>query len=39
MPNPDVADALGITLPAVKSRIHRSRLYLRKRLSDYMQTA
>jgi RNA polymerase sigma-70 factor (ECF subfamily) len=39
MPNPDVAEALGISLPAVKSRIHRSRLYLRKRLSDYMQTA
>jgi len=39
MPNPDVADALGISLPAAKSRIHRSRLYLRKRLSDYLQTA
>lgn len=39
MPNPDVADALGISLPAVKSRIHRSRLYLRKRLSEYLQTA
>jgi RNA polymerase sigma-70 factor (ECF subfamily) len=39
MPNPDVAEALGISLPAVKSRIHRSRLYLRKRLSDYLQTA
>jgi RNA polymerase sigma-70 factor, ECF subfamily len=39
MPNPDVAEALGISLPAAKSRIHRSRLYLRKRLSDYLQTA
>lgn len=39
MPNPDVAEALGISLPAVKSRIHRSRLFLRKRLSDYLQTA
>jgi RNA polymerase sigma-70 factor (ECF subfamily) len=39
MPNPDVAEALGISLPAVKSRIHRSRLYLRKRLSDYMRVA
>jgi len=39
MPNPEVAEALGISLPAVKSRIHRSRLYLRKRLSDYMQAA
>ena len=39
MSNPDVAEALGISLPAVKSRVHRSRLYLRKRLADYMQTA
>ena len=39
MPNPDVAEALGISLPAAKSRIHRSRLYLRKRLSDYLQPA
>jgi RNA polymerase sigma-70 factor, ECF subfamily len=39
MPNPDVAEALGISLPAVKSRIHRSRLYLRKRLADYMRAA
>ena len=39
MPNPDVAEALGISLPAVKSRIHRSRLFLRKRLADYMQAA
>ena len=38
MSNPDVAETLGISLPAVKSRVHRSRLYLRKRLSDYMQT-
>lgn len=37
--NPDVAETLGISLPAVKSRVHRSRLYLRKRLSEYMQTA
>ena len=39
MSNPDVAEALGISLPAVKSRVHRSRLYLRKRLSSYLQTA
>jgi RNA polymerase sigma-70 factor (ECF subfamily) len=37
--NPDIAEALGISLPAVKSRIHRSRLFLRQRLSDYLQTA
>lgn len=34
--NPDIAETLGISLPAVKSRIHRSRLYLRKRLSEYL---
>ena len=34
--NPDVAETLGISLPAAKSRIHRSRLYLRKRLSEYL---
>jgi RNA polymerase sigma-70 factor (ECF subfamily) len=34
--NPDIAEALGISLPAVKSRVHRSRLYLRKRLADYL---
>ncbi len=34
--NPDIAEALGISLPAVKSRIHRSRLFLRKRLSEYL---
>jgi RNA polymerase sigma-70 factor (ECF subfamily) len=34
--NPDIAETLGISLPAVKSRVHRSRLYVRKRLSDYL---
>ena len=37
--NPDIAEALGISLPAVKSRIHRSRLFLRQRLSEYLQAA
>lgn len=37
--NPDIAEALGISLPAVKSRIHRSRLFLRQRLAEYMQSA
>jgi RNA polymerase sigma-70 factor, ECF subfamily len=36
--NPDIAEALGISLPAVKSRVHRSRLYLRRRLADYLGT-
>lgn len=34
--NPEIAQALGISLPAVKSRVHRSRLFLRQRLSRYM---
>ena len=37
--NPDIAETLGISLPAVKSRVHRSRLFLRQRLAGYMQTA
>jgi RNA polymerase sigma-70 factor (ECF subfamily) len=37
--NPDIAEALGISLPAVKSRIHRSRLFLRQRLAEYLKTA
>ena len=37
--NPDIAEALGISLPAVKSRVHRSRLFVRQRLADYMKSA
>jgi len=37
--NPDIAEALGISLPAVKSRVHRSRLFVRKRLSEYLRPA
>ena len=37
--NPDIAEALHISLPAVKSRVHRSRLFVRKRLAEYMKTA
>jgi RNA polymerase sigma-70 factor (ECF subfamily) len=36
MSNPDIADALEISLPAVKSRVHRARLHLRKRLGSYL---
>jgi RNA polymerase sigma-70 factor (ECF subfamily) len=36
MSNPDIAEALGISLPAVKSRVHRSRLFLRQRLMRYL---
>jgi len=34
--NPDIAETLGISLPAVKSRVHRSRLFVRKKLADYL---
>jgi RNA polymerase sigma-70 factor (ECF subfamily) len=34
--NPEIAEALRISLPAVKSRVHRSRLFLRQRLSHYL---
>jgi RNA polymerase sigma-70 factor (ECF subfamily) len=34
--NPDIAETLGISLPAVKSRVHRSRLFVRKELADYL---
>ena len=37
--NPDIAEALGISLPAVKSRVHRSRLFVRQKLAGYLQTA
>jgi RNA polymerase sigma-70 factor (ECF subfamily) len=37
--NPEIAEALGISLPAVKSRVHRSRLFLRQRLMQYMSPA
>jgi RNA polymerase sigma-70 factor (ECF subfamily) len=37
--NPDIAEALGISLPAVKSRVHRSRLFVRRQLAEYMKTA
>jgi RNA polymerase sigma-70 factor (ECF subfamily) len=37
--NPEIAELLSISLPAVKSRVHRSRLFLRQRLGDYMRTA
>ncbi|MBI4241595.1 MAG: RNA polymerase sigma factor [Candidatus Rokubacteria bacterium] len=38
MSNPEIARMLGIGLPAVKSRVHRSRLVLRQRLGRYMAT-
>src|SRR6266446_6407494 len=37
--NPDIAETLGISLAAVKSRVHRSPLFVRKRLSEYLKSA
>lgn len=39
LPNLEIAEALGISLPAVKSRVHRARLFLRRRLSEYLSAA
>ena len=39
MSNPDIAEALGIGLDAVRARVHRARLFLRKRLSDHLDSA
>lgn len=39
MPNPDIAETLGISLPAVKSRVHRSRLFVRKKLASFLGQA
>ncbi len=36
--NQEVADMLGLSIPAVKSRLHRARLYLRKKLGDFFLT-
>ena len=35
LPAAEVADVLDLSVPAVKSRLHRARLFLRNRLSDY----
>lgn len=35
LPAAEVADILGLSVPAVKSRLHRARMYLRNRLSAY----
>jgi RNA polymerase sigma-70 factor (ECF subfamily) len=37
LPNPEIADLLGVSLPAVKSRVHRSRLFLRRQLAEYFE--
>jgi RNA polymerase sigma-70 factor (ECF subfamily) len=35
--NEETAQVLDLTIAAVKSRLHRARLYLRERLSRYLQ--
>ena len=37
MSNEEIAEVLKISLPAVKSRLHRARLFLRDSLSQYFQ--
>ncbi|HEY5997547.1 MAG TPA: sigma-70 family RNA polymerase sigma factor, partial [Candidatus Deferrimicrobiaceae bacterium] len=34
--NEETAEILGLSVPAVKSRLHRARLYLRERLTRYV---
>jgi len=35
--NEETAQILGLTVPAVKSRLHRARLYLREQLTTYLR--
>jgi RNA polymerase sigma-70 factor, ECF subfamily len=37
MSNLEVADALALNIPVVKARLHRARLFLRKRLSEVLE--
>ena len=34
--NPEIAETLHVRLGAIKSRVHRARIFLRRRLTDYM---
>jgi hypothetical protein len=34
--NPEIAQTLQINSPAIKSRVHRTRLFLRRRLAGYV---
>jgi RNA polymerase sigma-70 factor, ECF subfamily len=36
--NAEVAEALGLNIGVVRTRAHRARLFLRKRLADCMTT-
>ena len=37
MSNDEVGKVAGLTVAAVKSRLHRSRMFLRNKLSNYLQ--
>src|SRR5713226_9178399 len=37
LPNAQIADLLGISVPAVKSRLHRARLLMREALAPYFE--
>ncbi len=39
MPNADIADVLNLSVPAVKSRLHRARLMMRDKLAPYFEEA
>ncbi|MFO0809385.1 MAG: sigma-70 family RNA polymerase sigma factor [Gemmataceae bacterium] len=39
MPNADIADILKLTVPAVKSRLHRARLMMRDALAPHFEEA
>src|SRR5256885_147161 len=36
--NVEIAEVLGFSVPVVKTRVHRARLFLRKQLGDVMTT-
>src|SRR5207237_10899790 len=37
LPNAEIADMLGLSVPAVKSRLHRARLLMRDALAPHFQ--
>ena len=37
LPNADIAELIGLSLPAVKSRLHRARLLMRDALAPYFE--
>ena len=38
LPNADIAETLGLTVPAVKTRLRRARLLLRDKLAPHFET-